>query len=96
MYSKLPQRHSNNPKTVWWLHYLRTMLLSKALFRRGVARRHEGFLDEARTDLLRVCQLDKTNADARRELKIVNDKLAEARAKDRKVSLAYLNCSACV
>lgn len=56
----------------------------KGLFRRGVARSREGFLDEARGDLLRVCQLDKANKEARLELQLVNEKAAEARARDRK------------
>lgn len=56
----------------------------KGLFRRGVARSRNGFLKEARADLIRVCQLAPSNVEARSELKRVNEKLEDARNRDRK------------
>lgn len=56
----------------------------KALYRRGLARSRVGFLDEARDDLTSAYEIDPKNVDARRELQTVRQKLAEARARDKK------------
>jgi tetratricopeptide (TPR) repeat protein len=58
----------------------------KALFRRGVAYSRKGFLDEARSDLAKVCHKTPQDAQARGELKNVHDKLMQARQRDKKVS----------
>ena len=46
----------------------------KSLFRRGVAMRHLGRVDEATTDLQRALQLDGSNDDCRKELALCTPK----------------------
>jgi hypothetical protein len=56
---------------------------TKALFRRGVAYSQNGRLDEAKTDLLRVLNLDPANGPAKKELAAVQRKLREQRQKEK-------------
>lgn len=56
----------------------------KALYRRGVARSAFGFYGEAKADLLQVARLDPKNADARKELEKVKERIAKHNAEKKK------------
>ncbi|EPT25851.1 tetratricopeptide repeat-containing protein [Toxoplasma gondii TgCatPRC2] len=56
----------------------------KALYRRGVARSAFGFYAEAKADLLQVARLDPKNADARKELEKVKERIAKHNAEKKK------------
>eukprot|EP00752_Nemacystus_decipiens_P005276 g4785.t1 len=55
----------------------------KALFRRGVARARLGSLEDAKADLLAVIKADPRNGGAKKELKLVRDRLVEHRKKEK-------------
>lgn len=55
----------------------------KALFRRGVARARLGALEDAKTDLLAVIKADPRNGGAKKELKLVRDRLVVHRQKEK-------------
>ncbi|RQX72801.1 tetratricopeptide repeat-containing protein, partial [Toxoplasma gondii CAST] len=55
-----------------------------ALYRRGVARSAFGFYAEAKADLLQVARLDPKNADARKELEKVKERIAKHNAEKKK------------
>ncbi|KAL8425262.1 hypothetical protein Efla_002328 [Eimeria flavescens] len=56
----------------------------KALYRRAVARSNLGKLQEAKDDLMAVLGVDRANADARKELQKVKEKIQAAKAEDKK------------
>ncbi|KEP65965.1 UNVERIFIED_CONTAM: tetratricopeptide repeat-containing protein [Hammondia hammondi] len=56
----------------------------KALYRRGVARSAFGFYAEAKADLLQVARLDPKNADARKELEKVKERIVKHNAEKKK------------
>ncbi|CAM9540545.1 unnamed protein product, partial [Ectocarpus sp. 4 AP-2014] len=43
----------------------------KALYRRGVARRHTGMVDESKSDLMAAYKLDSNNKAVRKELQLL-------------------------
>ncbi|CAM9832623.1 unnamed protein product, partial [Pylaiella littoralis] len=55
----------------------------KALFRRGVARARLGSLEDAKADLLAVFKADPRNGGAKKELKLVRDRLVEHKKKEK-------------
>ena len=56
---------------------------TKALYRRGLARIHTGFLKEAKDDLMAAYSLDKTNKDVRKALALLKEEVAEAKKKEK-------------
>ncbi|PFH34352.1 tetratricopeptide repeat-containing protein [Besnoitia besnoiti] len=56
----------------------------KALYRRGVARSAFGFYEEAKADLLQVARLDPKNADARKELEKVKERISKHNEEKKK------------
>eukprot|EP00922_Rhytidocystis_sp_ex-Travisia-forbesii_P019769 GHVS01029202.1.p1 GENE.GHVS01029202.1~~GHVS01029202.1.p1 ORF type:complete len:669 (+),score=170.04 GHVS01029202.1:89-2008(+) len=56
----------------------------KALYRRGLCRSNYGLLDEGRSDLMRVIQLDPENMEARQELVSLKNKIRQQRESDKK------------
>ncbi|KAL8274431.1 hypothetical protein Esti_001591 [Eimeria stiedai] len=56
----------------------------KALYRRAIARGNLGRLQDAKDDLMEVLKVDRTNADARKELQRIKDKVQAAKAQDKK------------
>eukprot|EP00930_Biecheleria_cincta_P097769 TRINITY_DN89452_c0_g1_i1.p1 TRINITY_DN89452_c0_g1~~TRINITY_DN89452_c0_g1_i1.p1 ORF type:complete len:550 (+),score=158.39 TRINITY_DN89452_c0_g1_i1:141-1790(+) len=66
-------------------------LKAKACFRRGLARRHLGKLEEARTDLQTVLQLEPTNDKVSEELAVVRSKLAEKQKEAQAAWGGFLN-----
>jgi hypothetical protein len=55
----------------------------KALFRRGVACHHSGSLEQAKVDLIRVLELDATNAAANKELIELNKTIKVHKQKEK-------------
>lgn len=55
----------------------------KALYRRGLARMHLGFLKEAKEDLMAAHNIDKTNTDVRKALANLKEAFAEAKRKEK-------------
>lgn len=49
----------------------------------GTYRRHAGFLDEAKSDLLTLLSLEASNAAARKELVLVKEAIKAAKAKEK-------------
>lgn len=55
----------------------------KALYRRGLARIHLGFLEESKTDLMAAYKLDNANKDVRRALQQLKEAVAESKKKEK-------------
>ncbi|CAN0282705.1 unnamed protein product, partial [Discosporangium mesarthrocarpum] len=55
----------------------------KALFRRGAARCRLGSLEEAKVDLTAALKADPRNGPAKKELKLVKERLIEQRQMDK-------------
>lgn len=56
----------------------------KALYRRAIARSNLGYLSQAKEDLMAVIAVDSTNAEARKELAKLKEKILAAKAEDKK------------
>ncbi|CDJ42772.1 hypothetical protein ETH_00032030 [Eimeria tenella] len=56
----------------------------KALYRRAVAKSNLGELSDAKDDLMAVIAIDKANAEARKELQKIREKIQAAKAEDKK------------
>lgn len=55
----------------------------KALYRRGVARKHTGLLKEAKVDLMAAYKIDNKNKDVRKALTQLKEALAESKKKEK-------------
>ncbi|XP_026190725.1 sperm-associated antigen 1A [Cyclospora cayetanensis] len=66
----------------------------KALYRRALAKSNLGSLSSARDDLMAVLAVDKANADARKELHKLREKIQAAKEGDKKVGFLGVHCRA--
>ncbi|CAN0042842.1 unnamed protein product [Ectocarpus sp. 6 AP-2014] len=57
----------------------------KALYRRGVAKRHTGMVDESKSDLMAAYKLDPNNKAVRKELQLLKAAMKESKEKAKSV-----------